>query len=57
MSIELELQTRIDRALEKLEDFDAVFGDRIHTLSRNRTKDSLPVEMLNRVRAILKGLE
>jgi hypothetical protein len=52
------LQKRIDRALESLEDFDAVFGDKLHTLSIYSDARSLsPVYMLDHVRLILKGLE
>ena len=53
-----ELQKRIDRALEALENFDMVFGDRLHTLSIHTvTKSTTPTEMLDSVRSILKGLE
>lgn len=58
MTTSTNLQERIDRALEALQDFDVVFGDRLHTLSIHNDQRSLaPTKMLERVEKILKGLE
>jgi hypothetical protein len=53
-----ELQSRVDRALEALENFDAVFGDRLHSISVCTENGLLaPIKMIDRIRLILKGLE